>query len=755
VLLAMPLAVVGEATGPYDDPKVWALSILMALTTLAWIASSRPAAVTASSSTDLLGSRVVRAGVLLCLVWSLVATIASIAPAQSVFGTFGRGMGLLTIAFSGLAFFVAHSECRRPGAARWLLDVALLGSVPVCLVALAQLAGWDPLPKAWDPAVQTLTVRSTFGTHVFLGGYLVVLIPLTVARLEWELRERSSAGRWLTSTPAQWWRILAAVAWLAGAAVLVGLGSRWPLVWWALVPWGMLGVAVFWYRADDVGAASPTKLALWLLVALLAGQVLVVLLSRARGAFLGMMVGVGVTGFAGLIRRRAWRTLVLAGLGSTALLVFLILLNVPGSPIAALGKISILSRLGDITNAERGSPGWVRVQLWRGISDGWRRQLGGEPVIPEAAPRLRSLIGYGPETQLIVLEPLTSALVGYLSASGEGWHARYVFDRAHNALLDRLVTEGLVGVGLWTVLLGGIVVLGVARLRSDAGVGESTIRVGALGAILGHLAEGQVGMATPTLLVLFWVAAALLTSDSRVPATVGGGARGPARSRTRWWGAALVAAVLVASVVGWASTRWLLASMAYASGVRLGIAGQLVDAYGEFKRSLALMPWLPLPAESAAYAGLRLANAERDPLRRIALLHEAEALVRQARDHASPGPSTWALSGQIALAEARNGEPSQLATSRDAFSAALRLRPGDPRLLAQYALVWLESGDAPRARRMAEQALARQPNEWLAWAVLTRVLRAQGDTAGADQATGRARSLAPPEARPLLDALLR
>ena len=310
------------------------------------------------------------------------------------------------------------------------------------------------------------------------------------------------------------------------------------------------------------------------------------------------------------------------------------------------------------------------------------------------------------------------------------------------------------GLGLWMLLLGAIVVLGVARLRRD-GIGDGTIRVGALGAILGHLAEGQVGMVTPTLLVLFWVAAALLTSDSGAPTTAAAGAPHQARSRARGWGAALVAAALLTLLVGWASTRWLLASTAYANGVRLGIAGRLVDAYGEFRRSLALMPWLSLPAEAAAYAGLRLAHTEREPLRRIARLHEAEALLRQSRDHAIPGASAWALRGQIALAEARNGEPSQLATSRDAFSAALRLRPGDPRLLAQYALVWLESGDAPRARRMAEQALARQPGEWLAWAVLARVLKAQGDTTGADQATGRARSLAPPEALPLLDALLK
>ena len=754
VLLGVPLAVLASPMGPYDDPKAWALSILMALAGLAWIASA-PWRVATSSSAPRHGTRVVSGMVLVCTAWSLVATVTSVAPAQSVFGTFGRGVGLLTIGFAALAFFLTRAECRTSQAVRWVVDIALLGSVPVCLLALGQAAGWDPLPKAWDPAVRTLTIRSTFGTHIFLGSYLVVLIPLTLARVAWALRQRSASGRWPSPTAAQWRQGLAATAWVIAAVALIGLGSRWPEVWWALVPWGLVGAVAFRLRARPVNAAADTTLTASLLVSLLAGQVLVVVLSQGRGAFIGILVGIGVTGFSLLVRRRAWKTLGAAAVGSMALVVFLVLLNMPGSPIARLGKVRLLSRLGDITNVQPGSPGWVRLQLWSGISDGWRRQLHGASVIPGVSPGLRSLIGYGPETQLVVLEPLTAPFAGKLSASGEGWYARYVFDRAHNVLLDRLVTEGLLGVALWVLLLGSVVILGVWRLRSSAEPGETAVRVGALGAILGHVADGQVGMSTPVPLLLFWVTAALLTSDSWTSAKRAGGTLGDARSRARWWGVALVAAALVTSLVGWASTRWLFASMAYANGVRLGIAGQLAEAYGEFQRSSTLAPWLALPAESAAYTALRLATAESLPSRRIALLHEADTLLRQARDHAIGGPGSWALRAQIAFAEARTGQPSQLATSRDAFAVALRLRPNDPRLLAQSAWVWLESGDPLQARRAAEQALAREPGEWVAWAVLARVLRGQGDAAGTQQATGRARDLAPPEARPLLDALLR
>ena len=754
VLLGVPLAVLGGATGPYDDPKAWALPILVALTALAWAAKARQKPASTPSAPDR-RARVLRWVVLAYIAWSAITTVTSVAPVQSLLGNFGRGLGLLTTGFAALLFFLTQSECRTARTVRSLVDVALLGSVPVCLLALGQAVGWDPLPEAWDPAVRSMTVRSTFGTHIFLGSYLVVLIPLTVARLEWAFRERFELGRWPAPTRAHWHCGLTATVWVAGAVALIGLASRWPALWWVLVPWGILGAVAWTWRVGRVETTADPVLTVSLLAGLLASQGLVVILSRGRGAFIGMLVGLGVTCFALLIRRRAWKTLAVAALGLVGLVVFLVLLNRPGSPIASLAKARLLSRLGEITNVERGSPGWVRLQVWRGISDGWRRQLRGEEVFPGLSPRVRSFIGYGPETQLLVLEPLTSPFVGTWSARGEGWNARYVFDRAHNVLLDQLVTEGLVGAALWVLLAASVIVVGVARLRASPAVGEMTIRVGGLGAVLGHFADGQVGMATPMPLALFWLAAALLTASAWTAPSTPRGLPRQVQSSRRGWVAALIVAVLLTSLLAWSSTRWLLASMAYANGVRRGIAGQLSDAYGEFRRSVALMPWLPLPAESAAYTALRLATSEGDPSRRGALLDEAEALLTRARYHAKGGPGSWALTAQIAFAKARSGEPSQLAASRDAFAAALRLRPGDPRLLAQLAWVWLESGDSLKARQTAEQALAREPREWVAWAVLARASKAQGDVSVAAHASGRARDLAPPEARQLLDGLLR
>ena len=75
-------------------------------------------------------------------------------------------------------------------------------------------------------------------------------------------------------------------------------------------------------------------------------------------------------------------------------------------------------------------------------------------------------------------------------------------------------------------------------------------------------------------------------------------------------------------------------------------------------------------------------------------MREADAAFARARRYAMSGAGSWTLVAQVAFAEARAGERSRLALSREAFATALRLRPDDPKLLAQWAWAHLEGGDA-------------------------------------------------------------
>jgi hypothetical protein len=753
VLLGVPLAYLWEAAGPYDDPKAWALPILAMLTGLAWLAAGSASLSRAVASSDV-RTRVLGAMVLGFLLWTAVTTLTSIAPIQSLLGALGRGMGFVTIASAVLLFFVIQAECRSPRAVQSLVDVALVGSVPVCLLALAQAIGWDPLPKPWDPAVASLTVRSTLGSHIFLGGYLVVLVPLTVARFDWAFRQRKEHGSWRRPTGADWWRIAVVTLWVSGSVVLIGFAWHWSLLAWALVPWGIVG-AVGWAKNSAApDRARDTWLAASLLGASLIGQVLVVVLTRARGAFIAMLFGLSVVSFAFLIRHRAWKTVTAAALLLSAAVVFLALLNMPGSPAAPLRKVPLLSRLGEISNVNRGSPGWVRLQVWNGIFDGLTRQFRGEEVIPGFSPRVRIVIGWGPDTQLLALTPLTTPFLGSLQARTEAWRANYAIDRAHNVVLDHLVTEGLVGACWYLAVAGTLVTVGIRRIRDSVVPGEATLRIGALGAVLGHLVDGQVGIATAMSLTLFWIAAALLTSPqwhavSDLTGARAGERRIPPRRRT----AAVVAGGLVIVVIGWGSTRWLLASIAYAEGTRHALGGRLAAAHVNFRNSVALAPWLLTPAEALSTIALRLADRETVVPQRLAVLHEADMALARARYHATGGAASWTLAAQLAFSEAIAGERDRLPVSRDAFTEALRRQPDNASLLAQLAWAWLESGDAAQARRTAEQAVARDPRAWLGWTVLARAARDLGDPATSGSAAVKARAIAPPEARHLVDRL--
>jgi len=365
---------------------------------------------------------------------------------------------------------------------------------------------------------------------------------------------------------------------------------------------------------------------------------------------------------------------------------------------------------------------------------------------------VRSALGYGLDPQLLTLNSLSQPALGFLNAEGEGWQAQYLVDRAHNAVLDHLMTAGLIGAGLWLALVAAVIILGVSRARAAPSGEELAERLGCLGAVLAHVAEEQVGIATTAPLALFWLVAGVLVLPAwgvEGEAAIRPHARG---RRGRWWTAAMVTTAVIAIAVGWIGTRWLLASVAYAEGTRRQIAGRTQEAYTQFQRSRALAPWLPLPAEAVAHTTIRLAGGETTPGRRLSLLHEGEAALAESRRHALGSGVSWTLTAQIAFAEARAGERGKLAVSLDAFEMAARLRPRDAQLVAQWAWAWLESGDPARARLAAEQAVAL-PNgrrEWLAWAVLARAARQLGDDATAQAAADKARREAPPEIRRML-----
>lgn len=745
IVLGVPTAVLDGSAGPYDDPKAWALPILAAIAVAAWLSDARGGPLLPPAGPGRAG-RWLRALVLASLAWAVVATVLSVAPGLSVFGNFGRGMGLFATGALLALFFVAQGACRDARAVRGLVDTALLGSVPVCLLGLGQALGWDPFPRAWDPATAGLSVRSTLGQHIFLGGYLAVLIPLAGARLESSWRRRpSDADR---GAPR---RVLAGAAWAMGVVAIVALAARWPVWWWALVPWGVLGALARARATDDRELARPVAVGLF--GALLALQVAVLMLSRARGPLLGVLLGAAVASFVLLARRRARKTIRAAVAIVVALVLGLVLLNVPGSPLAPLARLPLLSRLAALGDVAHGSPVWFRIHLWEGIGRGWTSQLRGEAVIPLTTPWLRSVVGYGPETELIALDPMAQRALAHPGTAQGGFTAYYLVDRAHNTLLEHLMRYGIVGAALWLGVIVTLLVAAFSRLR-DASDAEASLRLGGIGAIVAHLAEGQVGITTAAPLALFWITAAWIAQPIAREASE----RAPVAARIPTWRAAAIAgAVVWAGVAAWGMSQWLLASRAYAQGALLGMAGKRAEALPSFERALHLMPWLPLPAEAIAQTRLQLGTTEPDPARRGASLREGESVILGLRRYAVPGPADWALAANLAFAQMRDGDRAKLAPSLEAYARAVEMAPRNPELLTQWGFALLHAGDGAGARRAAERALAQPGGNtyWFAWAVLARACLNLGLGVEAQQAAYMARTLAPAAVRPALDALIR
>jgi cytochrome c-type biogenesis protein CcmH/NrfG len=750
VLLAIPSSVLVGTMGPYDEPKAWAMVTLVGLTVMAWVAGRVFGRAAMPSVGPDRALRAVRWILVVYGLWWGLATALSVVPGQSLWGAFGRGFGLTCfLAVLGL-FFLVQAEVRTLEGACHLVDRALVGSIPVIALALGQALGWDPLPSGWDPATISIRVRSTLGQHIFLGSYLVALIPLGLARL-------MITRRLLDSLQAT--HVAVATAWAFGMVGMLGWSPQGLGAWWLSLGWSA-AAAIAWSWAPSVSRAGLTSTwRLAMLGILLATQGLTLVLSTARGALVGLLTGLVAASAVLLVARGARKTLVLLGTGALVVVLFVGVLNLPASPLAGLKKFQFFERLGSMAELRERSPGWVRLRLWEGILSRWRQQLAGEEILPGLMPTFRALVGFGPETQIIMLDDfLPPGLRSLITRHGE-WRAVYQFDRAHNELLDHLVTTGVIGMVLWLGVVGSIVAVGVLRLHAARGALEAGLRLGCLATVIGQAVEGLVGIASPMPRALFWIAAAILTTPfpmrsspesvaSRIPtgATV--------RHSRLWPSVALIAAGATFALVIVGSTYFLLGSLTYAAGTRKGVAGDPVSARHDFMRASQLVPWVPFPAEAAADVSLRLARPLSNPAQRAELLVDAQRTLDRALWYSPLRRELWRLCAHVAFGRARAGHPEEAARAFQCFSEAARLRPEDPEILIQWALALIQMGDCRTARRLAEKALGLDPKSWQAWAILARCHSALGDASQAQHSAKEARRLVPPDERDRLEKLL-
>jgi O-antigen ligase/tetratricopeptide (TPR) repeat protein len=431
-----------------------------------------------------------------------VATALSIHPSISLFGTIARHQGLLVHAGYAVFFICVATRLRRREQVRRLLSVLIFASLPAVLYGIFQQFGVDPAPTVGDISTIQWPVRSSFGQHIFFAAYLVLVIPLTAARLLelWDHRADVPA-RGAGDEPL----LAIVIALLVGFSFLgfLAIGEHLPATF-AILPALLAGYVVLGVAFDELpDTAAMRRVRIGGYAALLALQILALIFTSARGPWMGFFATLPV--FALLVAwhqhrpRISWGILGAAG----ALALFVLVLNIPGGPLESLRTKHIFNRIANMQGYVNESSGAGRLQIWQGVGDLMTKQ----PAIGNTWGGIgRAVVGYGPESMDAAFEAVFPLKLRVQTSE------LYTWDRAHSIYLDILVDAGLLGV---LTFLAAMLFFFWRVFRSLAGrKNAGWLAIGLASAIAGHLVEGVFGLETAASLLIFWVILGLAAGPS-------------------------------------------------------------------------------------------------------------------------------------------------------------------------------------------------------------------------------------------------
>lgn len=423
---------------------------------------------------------------------SLVATITSVAPGLSFWGSYPRLQGTYTTLAYLVIFALMIGELRSRAQFDRVLDTIILASWPVALLGILQRLDLSPIDWRGD---DTSRVFSSMGNPIFLGAYLVMMIPLTAARLG----QRLSA-----------WRVKREPG--SGLAALCLLGA-------------------------------------------ITAQVASLFFTASRGPWLAFFIGTLFITPLLWFARQQWRFAV-GGLFTLGLVAgaVLLCLNVPGTPLASLSQVPGLKRLVGVL--DRDPTVRTRVLIWEGAanllsSDPARALIGFGPettqmvLLPHVPPELFHYEEFRRPDRAhnAALDALmTTGVLGWLAWLGvfvcviwTGMGGLYLIEGRVRWLVAALLGGAAFGslgaflltrhwiympLGLSLGLIGGLVVfllaVGLRRkhlllVNSATELDHPMVLVGLMGGVVTHFLEINLGgIAVPATQLNFWVFAALI-----------------------------------------------------------------------------------------------------------------------------------------------------------------------------------------------------------------------------------------------------
>ncbi len=239
---------------------------------------------------------------LLILVY-IISTAFSVMPRMSVFGSYQRLQGTYSTFSYIVIFFLMLEGLRQREQIERFITIAILTSIPVTLYGVLQNLGYDPLP--WLGNVQ-VRIASTMGNSIFVAAYLIMVVPLTIARI-------------------------------VSAVSATMKEENPPTSKFVLIPFYVL---------------------------ILFSQIVAIIFTQSRGPWLGLLGGLFffVLIYTLSLRRRAF---VLGWVGlALAVLALLVVFNLPNTPLSGLRDAPYIGRLGRVFSQD--PTGQVRVLIWEG-----------------------------------------------------------------------------------------------------------------------------------------------------------------------------------------------------------------------------------------------------------------------------------------------------------------------------------------------------------------------------------------------------
>jgi len=463
----------------------------------------------------------------------ILATLFSIAPRVSWAGSYQRLQGTYTTLSYVVIFALMVATIRTPQQVRRVVSTAIVTSIPVALYGLLQHFGHDPLP--WGGNVQE-RVAGSMGNAIFIAAYLIMIVPLTLARII------DAVGSILADERLSAADVARAAVYLFILAIqlltIYWSGSRGPLIGLAVGLFSFTLVLLVSLRGASEGRRGrDTLLGLAFLLPALLALLIGPLVSAAAGPavafgfFMGVVILSVVAIFVLVALRRGWRWLWLTWIALTVFMAgWLLLFNVPADRTVGLRGVPLVGSVFDVLDEWRDLPtvgsygrmldptnttgreksGRVRVLIWEGVIDLISPHTPLEYPDGRVDPFnwLRPLLGYGPETMYVAYNrfyPPELATVEARNASP---------DRSHNETFDTLVITGLLGLLAWQALYLSVVLfafryLGVVRSRRDTGMLVGLWAGGAvLAAVVALLLAGPIylGVAVPIGVILGVVA---------------------------------------------------------------------------------------------------------------------------------------------------------------------------------------------------------------------------------------------------------